>query len=183
MLWTKFNGNIQIKLQHVLNEEEIRSGIEKELTGQFHCWIKIILFHSIFKATVEFMQKWMGPPSGFSIWDALSSLNRIGLFAWLIMSKLLKKLDLDSFCSFLSFEVVLNLFKASTLPLVNCCYHVCANTPNCYLGIMTVICLKFAAPHKPLLHCHWPPYSRGRSSGYSDSLNEMLNEQFRSSYS
>ena len=90
MLWTKFNGNIQIKLQHVLNEKEIRSGIEKELTGQFHCWIKIILFHSIFKATVEFMQKWMGPPSGFSVWDALSSLNRIGLFAWLIMLKLLK---------------------------------------------------------------------------------------------
>ena len=67
---------------------------------------------------------------------------------------------------FLSPEVALYLYKSNIWPCIEYCCHVWAGDPNCFFGIWN-LCSSELAQLVP------PPYSRGRSTGYSDRSRDF----------
>ena len=69
-------------------------------------------------------------------WGGPSVLNWIGVLTLSLLLKLpQRKLE---FCSmkFLSPKVALYLYKSTTLPCMECCFHIWAGAPSCYLQLL-----------------------------------------------
>ena len=155
------------------------------------------------------MWKWMGlflrKNHLLRCWGWPSLLNWIGVLTLSLLLKLPpRKLELCSM-KFLSPEVALYLYKSTILPSMECCFHIWAGVPSCYLQLLDnlqkricrVVGPSLADSLEPLAHhrnaaslslfyryyfgrcsselAQLVPltFSRGRSTCYSDRLNNF----------
>ena len=69
-------------------------------------------------------------------WGGPSLLNWIGVLTLSLLLKLpQRKLELCSM-KFLSPKVALYLYKSTTLSCMECCFHIWAGAPSCYLQLL-----------------------------------------------
>ena len=69
-------------------------------------------------------------------WGGPSVLNWIGVLTLSLLLKLpQRKLELCSM-KFLSPKVALYLYNSITLPCMECCFHIWAGAPSCYLQLL-----------------------------------------------